>query len=514
MAVAQSMSVGKCDLLIGGEWVKSSAAEFANVYNPSTGEVIAQVPLGGFDDVNRAVLAAGNAFPGWAEVPIVERARVMFRYKNLLEAHYEEIARIMTREHGKSLAEARASLQRGIEVVEFACGIPSLYTGDSIENIARNVDCMTVRHPLGVCAGITPFNFPAMIPLWMFPVALVCGNTFVLKPSERVPMTGMKLAELLVEAGLPKGVLNVVHGGKDCVNAILEHPLIKAVSFVGSSHIAKYVYEKGTANGKRVQANGGAKNHVIVMPDADMDHTVNALQAAAFGCAGERCMAASLAIPVGDVADELVERLVDSASRMKVGPTDNGEEPDMGPLISPDHLAKVRGYIDAGEREGATVAIDGRKSKLEKGFFLGPTILDKAKPGMTVVKEEIFGPVLSVVRAATIEEAIDFGKQCPYGNGAVIFTNSGGVAREFQHRFNAGLIGINVGVPASMAWFPFTGWNTSFYGDQHMQGKEGVHFYTQQKMIMSRWFLTPSKDSKSSDQKDSRFSDPVWKPKQ
>lgn len=294
MAVAQSMSVGKCDLLIGGEWVKSSAAEFANVYNPSTGEVIAQVPLGGFDDVNRAVLAAGNAFPGWAEVPIVERARVMFRYKNLLEAHYEEIARIMTREHGKSLAEARASLQRGIEVVEFACGIPSLYTGDSIENIARNVDCMTVRHPLGVCAGITPFNFPAMIPLWMFPVALVCGNTFVLKPSERVPMTGMKLAELLVEAGLPKGVLNVVHGGKDCVNAILEHPLIKAVSFVGSSHIAKYVYEKGTANGKRVQANGGAKNHVIVMPDADMDHTVNALQAAAFGCAGERCMAASL----------------------------------------------------------------------------------------------------------------------------------------------------------------------------------------------------------------------------
>jgi malonate-semialdehyde dehydrogenase (acetylating) / methylmalonate-semialdehyde dehydrogenase len=486
--------------------VQSSATEFSEVFNPSTGEVIAQAPLGGFADVDRAVQAAQGAFADWADTPIVERARIMFRFKALLELHYEEIAKLMTREHGKTLPEARASLQRGIEVVEFACGIPSLYYGDTIENIARNVDCQTMRHPLGVCAGITPFNFPAMIPLWMFPVALTCGNTFVLKPSERVPMTSIKMAELLMEAGLPKGVLSIVHGGKDCVNAILTHPLIKAISFVGSSPIAKYVYEKGTANGKRVQANGGAKNHIIIMPDADMEQTVQALQAAAFGCAGERCMSASLAIPVGDVADELVSRLVDSASRMKVGPTDGADTPDMGPLISAEHLAKVKGYIDAGEREGAKIAIDGRKLQVEKGFFLGPTILDRAKAGMSVVRDEIFGPVLSVVRVNTIEDAIELGKECPYGNGAVLFTNSGGAAREFQRRFNAGLIGINVGVPASMAWFPFTGWNNSFFGDLHMQGKEGVQFYTQQKMIMSRWFAATKRDT--------NFSDPVWKAKQ
>ncbi len=315
----------------------------------------------------------------------------------------------------------------------------------------------------------------------------------------------MLIAELLMEAGLPKGVFNIVHGGKDCVNALLTHPLIKAISFVGSTNIAKYVYEKGTAHGKRVQAAGGAKNHIIIMPDANMDLTSQALQASAFGCAGERCMAGSLAVPVGEAAEMLMPRLIESTSKMKIGPTDGSDVPDMGPLISAEHVAKVRGFIDAGEKEGAAVALDGRKVKQDKGFFLGPTILDKAKAEMTVVKEEIFGPVLSVVRVKTIEEAIELGQKCPYGNGAVIYTSSGSAAREFKHRFNAGMIGINVGVPASMAWFPFTGWNSSFFGDLHIQGKEGIQFYTQQKMIMTRWFA-PSKD-------DAKFSDPVWKPK-
>lgn len=505
MAVAQSNVVTTCKLLIGGEWVASSATEFGEVYNPSTGQVIAKVPMGGNDDVDRAAKAAQKAFLEWREVPIVERARVMFRFKSLLEARYEEIARLITREHGKTLPEARASLQRGIEVVEFSCGIPSLYTGDILENIARGIDCETVRHPLGVCAGIAPFNFPAMVPLWMYPIAITCGNSFILKPSEKVPLSSLLIAELLEEAGLPKGVFNIVHGGKDCVDALLTHPLIKAISFVGSTGVAKHVYELGTKHGKRVQSNGGAKNHIIIMPDADMQQTVQALQASAFGCAGERCMAGSLAIPVGDAADELLPRLVESSKAMKVGPTDGDDSPDMGPLISAEHLARVKSLIDKGEKEGATVALDGRELKIDKGFFLGPTILDKTKPEMTVVKEEIFGPVLSVVRVETIEDAIAVGDQCPYGNGAVIYTNSGRAAREFKHRFNAGMIGVNVGVPASMAWVPFTGWNASFFGDLHMQGKEGIQFYTQQKMTMTRWF--------ASSQTDKKFSDPIWKGK-
>jgi len=510
MAVVQSNVVTTCKLLVDGSWVDSSAKDFGEVNNPSTGELIAKVPMGGNEDVDRAAQAAQKAFFDWAETPVVERARVMFRFKNLLESRYEEIARTVTREHGKTLPEARASVQRGIEVVEFACGIPSLLTGDCIENIARNVDCETMRHPLGVCAGITPFNFPAMVPLWMYPIALTCGNTFVLKPSEKVPLSSMLIAEMLMEAGLPKGVFNIVHGGKDCVNAILEHPLIKAVSFVGSTAIAKYVYEKGTANGKRVQAAGGAKNHIIIMPDADMDQTVQALQASAFGCAGERCMAGSLAVPVGAAAEMLMPKLVEATSKMKVGPTDSGEAPDMGPLVSADHLKKVRGLIDKGEQEGAQISLDGRKLQVKeapKGYFLGPTIFDNAQPSMSIVKEEIFGPVLSVVRVNTIEDAIALGRQCPYGNGAVIYTNSGRSAREFKRHFNAGMIGVNVGVPASMAWFPFTGWNNSFYGDLHIQGKEGIAFYTQQKMTMTRWF-TPAQP-----QSGGKFQDPVWKPK-
>lgn len=503
MAVKQSNAVETCNLLVHGSWEKSKATEYGDVYNPSTGEVIAKVPMGGFEDVDKAVESAHKAFLEWREVPAVERARLMFRFKNLLDSHFEEIARIVTKEHGKTLPEARASVQRAIEVVEFACGVPSLLTGETIENIARNVDCETNRHPLGVCAGIAPFNFPAMVPLWMYPIAITCGNTFVLKPSEKVPLTSMFIAELLMKAGAPKGVLNVVHGGKDCVNALLTHPKIKAVSFVGSTNIAKYVYETGTKNGKRVQAAGGAKNHIIIMPDADMNSTVKALQASAFGCAGERCMAGSLAIPVGEAAERLMPELIDSTSKLSIGrtDTDSSTPPDMGPLITEAHLKHVRDMVDKGVKEGAKAVVDGRKVEQKSGFFFGPTILDEAKPEMSVVKDEIFGPVLSVVRAKTIEDAIKLGEDCPYGNGAVIYTNSGRAAREFKHRFNAGMIGINVGVPAPMAWFPFTGWNDSFFGDLHIQGKEGVHFYTQQKMTMTRWFEPKTDD----------FQDPIWK---
>lgn len=509
MAVTESKMATTCKLLIGGQWRQADAAEFGNVTNPSTGEVIAKVPMCGAGEVDAAVQAAHAAWLDWREVPVVERARVMFKFKNALEAHYEEIARTVTREHGKTLPEARASVQRGIEVVEFACGIPSLMMGESMENIARNVDCETIRHPLGVCAGITPFNFPAMVPLWMYPVAITCGNTFVLKPSEKVPLSSILIAELLMEAGLPAGVLNIVHGGKVAVDTLLTHPLVKAISFVGSTGIAKYIYEKGTANGKRVQSAGGAKNHIIIMPDADMKQTVQALQASAFGCAGERCMAGSLAVPVGEAADLLLPGLVESAEKMKIGRTDQDANPDMGPLITAEHLARVRMLIDKGEKEGAKLALDGRKVNVAdapKGFFLGPTIFDRAKPEMSIVKEEIFGPVLSVVRVNSLEQALELGKSCEYGNGAVIFTSSGHTARQFKRYFNAGMIGVNVGVPASMAWFPFTGWNKSFFGDLHIQGKEAIQFYTQQKMTMTRWF-EPSEAHE-------KFSDPVWKAKQ
>jgi malonate-semialdehyde dehydrogenase (acetylating)/methylmalonate-semialdehyde dehydrogenase len=508
MVVSQSSAVKTCELLSGGKWVSSKATEFSHVYNPSTGDLIAKVPMCKADEVDMVVQEAQKAFPAWNDTPIVERARVMYRFKGLLEKNFDDIAKSVSREHGKTFAEAKASASRGIEVVEFALGIPSLIMGECMENIATNVDCETMRHPLGVCAGITPFNFPAMVPLWMYPIAITCGNTFVLKPSEKVPLTSMLIAELLEESGLPPGVFNIVHGGKDAVDGLLTHPLVKAVSFVGSTGIAKYIYEVGSKHGKRVQAAGGAKNHIIIMPDADMDLTVQALQSSAFGCAGERCMAGSLAVPVGEAAEELMPRLVESTAKMKVGRTDGEVAPDMGPVISADHLKKVRSLIDIGVKEGAELALDGRELKVAdapNGYFLGPTILDKAKSDMTVVKEEIFGPVLSVVRVETIEDALKLGEECPYGNGAVIYTNSGKAARQFKRYFNAGMIGINVGVPAPMAWFPFTGWNSSFYGDLHIQGREGIQFYTQQKMTMTRWFDS----SKSS----GKFQDPIWKSK-
>ncbi len=488
-------------VFIAGRWSEPAAERFTPVNNPSTGQVIARVAVGSARLVDEAVQAAAKALPGWAATPAVDRARVLFRYRDLLERHADELARIVTREHGKTASEAKASVQRGIEMVEFACGIPSLLMGQTLPNIATDVDCETVRHPVGVCAGITPFNFPAMVPLWMFPVALACGNTFILKPSEKVPLSAVRLGELLAECDLPPGVFNIVHGGKVCVDALLKHPQVNAISFVGSTAVAKYVYETGTQHGKRVQAAGGAKNHLIIMPDADLDQAAKAIQAAAFGCAGERCMAGSVAVPVGGIADPLVEALCEKASKMAVGPTDGDAKVDMGPVISKEHLEKVKGYLDVGKQEGAKLALDGRRPFNGDGFLVGPSVLDHVTPGMRVAKEEIFGPVLSVVRAKGLDDALALGRDCPYGNGASIFTRSGYAARQFKQHFNAGMIGINVGVPAPMAWFPFTGWNQSFFGDLHIQGIEGVHFYTRQKMTMTRWFASAQESAM----------DPIWK---
>jgi malonate-semialdehyde dehydrogenase (acetylating)/methylmalonate-semialdehyde dehydrogenase len=459
------------------------------------------VPLCTAAEVDLAVKAATAALPAWAETPAVDRARLLFRYRDKLEQHTDELAKLVTREHGKTLSEARASVQRGVEMVEFACGIPSLLMGQVLPNIASNVDCETVRHPVGVCAGITPFNFPAMVPLWMYPVALACGDTFILKPSEKVPLSAVRLGELLLECGLPAGVFNIVHGDKECVDALLTHPGIAAISFVGSTAVAKHVYDVGAKHGKRVQAAGGAKNHLVVMPDADLEQAAKAIQAAAFGCAGERCMAGSVAVPVGKIGEPLVELLCANAAKMTVGPTDGDMAVDMGPVITREHRDRVAGYLDIAKQEGAAVAFDGRKAASGDGFVIGPSVLDKVAPQMRVAKEEIFGPVLSVVRAGDLDEALALGRNVPYGNGASIFTRSGYAARQFKMHFNAGMIGINVGVPAPMAWFPFTGWNQSFFGDLHIQGVEGVHFYTRQKMTMTRWFASAQESAH----------DPIWK---
>ncbi len=486
------MSATACPVFIGGEWRRSSTLPTTPVFNPSTGEVIADCPVGNASLVDEAVQAAAAAFPAWRDTPPVERARVFFRYRQLLEQNFDRICASISREHGKTLVEARGSLFRGIENVEFACGIPSLLMGDTLENVARGVDCETSLQPLGVCAGITPFNFPAMVPMWMFPTALACGNTFVLKPSEKVPLSAVLVAELLEQAGLPKGVLNIVHGGHECVDALLAHPEVKAVSFVGSTPIARYIYETGTKHGKRVQSNGGAKNYIVVMPDADVPKTVEALSTAAFGCAGERCMAGSTAITVGAAADRLLPTLVAAARAIKVGPTDRlTPQPDMGPVITAQHRERVAGLVATGEKEGAKVICDGRGVKVPeapKGFYLGATIVDQVQHGTTLAREEVFGPVLNVMRMDDLDHAIELANKSAYGNGAAIFTNSGKAAREFKHRVKAGMIGINVGVPATMAMFPFTGWNESFFGDLHIQGREGVQFYTQQKVVSTRWF--------------------------
>lgn len=488
--------------LAGASWQPAEATRYEDVYNPSTGQIIARTPLASAEQTNKVVESAAAALPAWRETPIVERARVMFRYRSLMEQHFEELAALVTREHGKTLAEARAEVNRGVEMVEFAAGLPSLMMGDVLPNIARDVDAEAVRHPVGVCVGITPYNFPNMVPLWMFPVAITCGNTFVLKPSEKVPLSAVRLVELLLEAGLPEGVMNLVHGDKECVDALLTHPAVAAISFVGSTPIAQYIYETGTANGKRVQAAGGAKNHLIVMPDADMDQTVKALSASAYGCAGQRCMAGSLAVAVGGAGDSVVNGLVDYAGTLKVGPSDGDESVEMGPVIREKHRRRVAEYLDIAANEGADVALDGRRDFGGDGFLLGPSVVDRVRPGMRVANEEIFGPVLSVARVDSLDEALAMGGNCEYGNGAVIFTRSGYAARQFKQHFNAGMIGVNVGVPAPMAWFPFTGWNRSFFGDLHIQGTESIQFYTRQKVTLTRW-----------PQEGDSHHDPVWKSK-
>src|SRR5436190_2152346 len=481
-----------CPVLIEGEWRTPQGNGISPVYNPSRGEVIAEVPMCGGDIVDEAVESAAGAFPAWRETPPVERARIFFRYRQLVEENFDRICQSITREHGKTLAEARGSAYRGIENIEYACGVPTLLMGDTLENLARSVDCETLLQPLGVCVGITPFNFPAMVPMWMFPLAIACGNTFVLKPSEKVPLTVVMIVELLEKAGLPKGVLNLVHGGRECVDALLTHPKVRAISFVGSSPVAKHIYDTGTQHGKRVQANGGAKNYIVVMPDADVTRTVEALSTAAFGCAGERCMAGSTAIAVGKAAERVLPTLVEAARAIKVGPTDVAKsQPDMGPVITAQHRDRVFSLVETGEKEGAKIIADGRGVKVPdapNGFFMGATIVDQVQDEMTIAREEVFGPVLNVMRADDVDQAIAIANKSAYGNGAAIFTNSGKAAREFKNRVKAGMIGINIGVPATMAMFPFTGWDESFYGDLHIQGKEGVQFYTQQKVVSSRWF--------------------------
>jgi malonate-semialdehyde dehydrogenase (acetylating)/methylmalonate-semialdehyde dehydrogenase len=480
-----------CPNFIGGEWLTVSDVATSPVHNPSIGEVIAETPMGTARHVDNAVNAAQQAFPGWWETPPTDRARVFFKFKMLLEENFEALAQSVTREHGKTLVESRGDVRRGIEMVEFACGIPSLLMGEVLENVARGIDCEAIRQPLGVCAGITPFNFPAMVPLWMYPVAIVCGNTFVLKPSEKVPLTAIRIAQLLEQSGLPKGVLNIVHGGRECVNALLTHPKVKAVSFVGSTPVAKYIFETATKHGKRVQSNGGAKNYILVMPDADVENSVKGLAEAAFGCAGERCMAGSTALMVGGAAKTVLPALAEFTRKIQVGPTDRDPQPQMGPVITRQHRDRVCELVDAGVKEGAKVLADGRDvnvASAPNGFFVGATLLDEVQGGMTVMREEIFGPVLNVMRMEDLDSAIEVANHSAYGNGASIFTRSGKAAREFKHRVKAGMVGINIGVPASMAWFPFNGWDDSFFGDLHMQGREGVQFFTQLKVTTSRWF--------------------------
>ncbi len=481
----------RCPVFIGGEWREITGVGTTPVFNPSRGDIIAEVPLCGADVVDEAVEAAAAAFPAWRDTPPVERARLFFRYRQLIEENFDRICETVSREHGKTLAEAKGSAYRGLENVEYACSVPTLLMGDTLEQLARGVDCETMNQPLGVCVGITPFNFPAMVPMWMFPLAVACGNTFVLKPSEKVPLTSNLIIELLEKAGLPKGVLNVVHGGRECVDALLVHPKVKAISFVGSSPVAKHIYETGTRHGKRVQANGGAKNYIVVMPDADVSRTVEALSTAAFGCAGERCMAGSTAIAVGKAADHVIPSLVEAARAIKVGPTDVKTQPDMGPVITAQHRDRVLSLVAAGEKEGAKIIADGRSIKVAdapNGFYIGATIVDNVEDKMTIAREEVFGPVLNVMRMGDLDAAIEMANRSSYGNGAAIFTNSGKAAREFKYRVKAGMVGINIGVPATMAMFPFTGWDESFYGDLHIQGKEGVQFYTQQKVVSTRWF--------------------------
>ncbi len=475
---------------ISGQIAAGTSGRFSDVFNPNTGEVQARVALATAAEVDAAVQAAKAALPGWAATNPQRRARVMFRFKELLEANIDDLAALLSAEHGKVIADSRGDVQRGLDVVEFACGIPHLLKGEYTEGAGPGIDVYSMRQPLGVCAGITPFNFPAMIPMWMFAVSVACGNTFVLKPSEKDPSVPLRLAELFLEAGAPEGVLNVVHGDKAAVDAILTHPDIKAVSFVGSSDIAQYVYSTGTAHGKRVQAMGGAKNHGIILPDADMDQVVKDIVGAAYGSAGERCMALPVAVPVGqDTADEFVERMVDAARGLKVGVS---TDPDAhyGPVVSAAHKAKVEDYIQLGVDEGADLKLDGRGHTLqghENGFFVGPSLFDHVKPGMRSYEEEIFGPVLQVVRAESLEEAAALPSNHQYGNGVAIFTRNGRAAREFASQVNVGMVGVNVPIPVPVSYHTFGGWKRSAFGDTNQHGPEGVRFWTKIKTVTQRW---------------------------
>ncbi|OZI66598.1 CoA-acylating methylmalonate-semialdehyde dehydrogenase [Bordetella genomosp. 11] len=474
---------------INGQAYDGRSGRYGDVFNPARGEIAATVPLAGIEDIDLAVAAAREAYPAWSETAPLKRARILFNFKALLDRHQDELAELITREHGKVFSDAKGEVTRGIEVVEFACGIPHLLKGQYTEQIGGGIDNWSMRQSLGVVAGITPFNFPMMVPAWMFPVAIACGNTFVLKPSERDPSASVRLAELLTEAGLPPGVFNVVHGDKQAVDALIAHPDVQALSFVGSTPIAQYIYAQGTARGKRVQALGGAKNHLVVMPDADMDQVTDALMGAAYGSAGERCMAISVAVAVGNVADTLVERLAPRVRALKVL---DGMDPqaEMGPLVTAQHRNKVRGYIEDGVAAGATMVVDGRDLSVpgsEKGFFLGGTLFDNVKPTMNIYREEIFGPVLCIVRVPDFAAAVKLINEHEFANGVSCFTSDGGVARAFARQIQVGMVGINVPIPVPMAWHSFGGWKRSLFGDHHAYGEEGVRFYTRYKSVMQRW---------------------------
>jgi malonate-semialdehyde dehydrogenase (acetylating) / methylmalonate-semialdehyde dehydrogenase len=473
--------------LIDGNWVGSNSQQTLEVPNPATNELLAKVPISNKEDVNQAVLAAKKAFQLWKNVPVPKRARILFKYHHLITENHEELARLIVLENGKAYKEAYGEVQRGIECVEFASGAPSLIMGETLSGIAEDIDSEMFRYPLGVVGGITPFNFPMMVPLWMFPLAIACGNTFVLKPSERTPILANRLAELFSQAGAPPGVLNVVHGAHDVVNGLLEHKDVAAISFVGSQPVAKYVYERAAAEGKRVQALSGAKNHHIVMPDADMEKAVQHVLSSTFGSAGQRCMACSAVVVVGD-NEPFVNALKTKADELIMG---NGMDDEvlLTPVIRKEHREKVLGYIEKGIEEGANLIRDGRKEMNEhqEGNFLGPTIFDHVQPEMTIAKEEIFAPVLSLLRAKDLDEGLEYIRKSRYGNGATIYTNNAKAIRQFREEADAGMLGINVGVPATMAFFPFSGWKDSFYGDLHVNGKDGVNFFTRKKMITSRF---------------------------
>ncbi|MDO8361240.1 MAG: CoA-acylating methylmalonate-semialdehyde dehydrogenase [Devosia sp.] len=475
---------------IGGKLTQSLSTRTQPVFNPATGEAIATLPLSTLDEINAAVASAKAAFPAWAATTPMKRARIMFKFKQLLDQHADEIAREISNEHGKVHDDAMGEVARGIDCVEFACGIPQLLKGEFSRNVGPSIDTYSDRQPLGVVAGITPFNFPAMVPMWMYPIAIACGNTFILKPSERDPSAPMLAWKLFMDAGLPEGVLNVVHGDKEAVDALLDHPDVKAVSFVGSTPIAEYVYRRGTQAGKRVQALGGAKNHMIVMPDADLDQAADALMGAGYGSAGERCMAISVAVPVGDrTADALVAKLKPRVEALKIGPATD-KDAEMGPIVSKAQRDKIVGYIDDGVVAGAELVVDGRGFSLqgyENGFFVGGTLFDHVKPDMKIYREEIFGPVLSVVRAQTYQDAVDLIHGHEYANGTAIFTRDGDAAREFADKIEVGMVGINVPIPVPVAYHSFGGWKRSIFGDHSIYGPEGVHFYTRLKTVTTRW---------------------------